>query len=228
MSLLLYAITEERAELARDGEGINAAPLRRINEGGLTAVVTEHEGVPAADEDTVWSFERAIEAEMTGGAVLPVRFGSVLSDASAVRGLLRARRGELLAQLDRVDAAVELSVRAFWPSAVPPEEAEPSVDASRTDGGSGTAYLLARLGSERRARDLADRLHEELDGLARDARYRVLLRPGVPVTAAFLVDHDRVEEFVARVQSLEATIDSAFLSCTGPWPAYSFVGGDDR
>ena len=69
--------------------------------------------------------------------------------------------------------------------------------------------------------------HETLDPLADASRYRLLARPTAPVTAAFLVKRDRTEEFVRQAVALDARIEEAELTCTGPWPAYSFVGGDE-
>ncbi len=53
----------------------------------------------------------------------------------------------------------------------------------------------------------------------------MLTRPTDPVIAAYLVDSDRTDEFVAGVRDLGTAIEDAELVCTGPWPPYSFVGG---
>jgi hypothetical protein len=222
VSLLLYAIAGQRPGASAAGVGIDAVPLRRVSEGGLSALVSEHDRVPAPDEEVLWSFEHAIEAEMDSGAVLPVRFGSVLRDAAAVRELLRDRHDELLTQLERIGTAVELSVRLVWPTPAPPPDA-PGVESQ-----SGTAYMLARLAPQRRAREMAERLHAGLDQIARDVRYFLLVGPTVPVKASFLVDRERIEEFVTRVRSFETAFENVRLSCTGPWPAYSFVGTGAR
>ena len=74
---------------------------------------------------------------------------------------------------------------------------------------------------------MRDRIGAVLDPLADASRYRLLARPTAPVTAAFLVRRDRTEEFVRHAAALDARIADAELTCTGPWPAYSFVGGDD-
>lgn len=215
MSLLLYAIGDGVASAPRVRTGVGSRPLRSIGGSGLTALVSEHDVPPALDEDTLWTFERVVEAQMESGPVLPVRFGSLVSDVPALQRVLRERHRELTAQLDRIRGAAELSVRAVWSSA----EADPAPGCTPHTG---TAYLMARLGPQRRARALSERMRDALDDLARETRYRVPGRPDAPVSAAFLVGVDDVEMFVDRVESLR--IDCAELICTGPWPAYSFVG----
>jgi hypothetical protein len=67
-----------------------------------------------------------------------------------------------------------------------------------------------------RARALRD-VHEPLAALARAGAVlpaRELLR------AAYLVDRDQVDRFVARVDDLQGAYA---ILCTGPWPPYSFT-----
>jgi hypothetical protein len=42
---------------------------------------------------------------------------------------------------------------------------------------------------------------------------------------AYLVDQERISEFVALVEQLDARLDDVELVCTGPWPPYSFAEG---
>jgi Gas vesicle synthesis protein GvpL/GvpF len=41
--------------------------------------------------------------------------------------------------------------------------------------------------------------------------------------AAYLVDQEVVGAFAERVGNLNATLGNLKLSCTGPWPPYSFA-----
>jgi len=90
--------------------------------------------------------------------------------------------------------------------------------------GSGTAYMRSRLGPHLRARELAARVHAHLDAHARASHHRLLTRTSVPLSAAFLVERGREGDFLSRVRGLDAELRDADLVCTGPWPAYSFVG----
>ena len=75
-----------------------------------------------------------------------------------------------------------------------------------------------------------ERLHEPLKDLAR--RSLVLEARGArgserAFRASYLVDVERVDAFATRVDGLAEELGSE-VSCTGPWPPYSFVGGGAR
>lgn len=224
MSLLLYAITDSEAPPA-PALGVDARPVHRVSADGLAALVSEHDSTPKLDEDSAWKFERVVEAQMHAGATLPMRYGSVVPDTAAVARLLSQRRQELLDQLARVRGAVELSIAARWRSDPEPESAavaDPGAEAA------GTAYMLERVEIQRRARELEQELQLRLDPLARATRYDLLPRPGKVLTAALLVDRDRAAGVVDQVQALATAIVDVELTCTGPWPPYSFVGGEGQ
>jgi Gas vesicle synthesis protein GvpL/GvpF len=220
VSLLLYAITDAAPPPEPAISGVDGAPVRLVAAAGLWAAVSDHDGAPELDEETLWTFERVVESLMNDCAVLPVRFGTLLAGVAEVEEMLTARRDDLAAKLDRVRGAVELSVRGVWP------DPNPSA-ASRTDSAanaSGTSYMRSRLEPHRRAGELAARVHAHLDDHARASSHRLLTRATVPLSAAFLVERGREGDFLSRVRGLDAELSDADLVCTGPWPAYSFVG----
>jgi hypothetical protein len=69
---------------------------------------------------------------------------------------------------------------------------------------------------------LREHIHRPLEGAARRA---ILFGPGPGsgrLRAAYLVDGDHIEAFAATVERLERELGIE-ISCTGPWPPYSFV-----
>ncbi|MGH2870046.1 MAG: GvpL/GvpF family gas vesicle protein [Solirubrobacteraceae bacterium] len=221
MSLLLYAISDHGRLPEAPLVGVDGAVVRLVAAESLVAAVTEHDRAPAAEVETLWTFDHVIEALMGEGAALPVRFGTLLDAVGDVERMLRIRRLELEHKLEGIRGAVELSVRGIWPDVVEPATVTPAL--------TGTAYMRSRLEPQRRARDLAARVHAHLDDHARASRHRLLTRSSVPVSAAFLVEHGSEDDFLRRVRELDAQLQDAELVCTGPWPAYSFVGdaGDE-
>jgi hypothetical protein len=145
--------------------------------------------------------------------ILPVRFGSHVAGAAAVRSLLSTRGLELRAALRRVHGALELALRASWIG----DRARPGSAAPA----SGTSYLRDRLAALRRAEAIAQRL-APLSGLAREHTLRAPADPRTAVAGAYLVERERVEAFCEEVARLDQRLADAALSCTGPWPPYSF------
>jgi hypothetical protein len=204
----LYAITADPAPPLPE-----AGSLRSVAHDGLAAVYAPA-GEGEITAEALWRHEETVEALMADRDVLPVRYGTRLGDPDAAEAVLRERRDELAAALERVRGAVEVSVRAV----------EPGADRPRPDPQMGGAeYLRARVGAAAAHDDAVRDLHEPLAGLAR----RAITRPTGPsevLRAAYLVDRDAVERFTAAAARLERAHPRHRLLCTGPWPPYSFTG----
>jgi len=217
-ALYVYAVTDSFPGTAPTG--LHGAPLRAIECGPVLAVVSEHAVAPDPGEGLLWEHERVVEELMEAATILPMRFGTTVEGPEALIAMLEPRRQELSALLERVRGAVELSVRAELPSVTEPVDLEPPPPGP---SGPGTAYLLERAGRRRRGEEAAELIHRPLAALAR----RSMRRPsgGDPraFKAAYLVDEGTVEAFGVRVDRLNATLGDIKVSCTGPWPPYSFV-----
>ncbi len=216
MSLLVYGIAEAD-DIDTSGVGLDGRPLRAVAEGPLVAVVSDQDGRdPEPTPAALGAYERTVRRLMERGAILPAQFGSVLDDEAGVRGLLRWRREDLLARLERVRGAVEIGLRASWSDA--------SRGRSRGWPQTGASYLRDRLELRQSARRVASEL-DPLTALALSSRRALVPRPDLPVLDAYLVDRRRVDEFVALVAQLGDGLDDVELVCTGPWPPYSFAEG---
>src|SRR5205085_690348 len=101
----LYAITDHpRPPLP------GVVPLRAVSTRALTAVCA-----PASESevtaDSLWGYERVVEALMDECDLLPVRYGTRLPDEAAVAAVLEAQYDQLRQSLDFVRGGVEVSVR---------------------------------------------------------------------------------------------------------------------
>ncbi len=184
--------------------------------------------VPAT-EANLWRHEAVVESLMADRTVLPVRFGTVLADETAVRSFLVARYAGFVAGLRRVRGRVELGLRALCDetSFPHPQHRRPSAPLPKS---SGREYLLVRLAEERRAQAqrqraeaLAAELHAPLARLATESTRQVLVTPSLLLKAAYLIEQDQVGAFRQAVEALSAAYPALRFLCTGPWPAYSFV-----
>lgn len=222
--LYVYAVTASHHR-PRELAGLDGLPLRVVESGPVEAIYSEHEVVPEPDEDLLWAHEQVVEGLMKDWTLLPMRFASTVDEPQALALMLEQRRDEFLVALERVQGAIELSVRAQLSSE---EEEETGEQLSIAPGGGpGTAFLFERARRHRHAESLVDLIHQPLALLAR----RSLLKPrhGSPreFKAAYLVEKGMVEDFGRRVSRLNATLGDVRVSCTGPWPPYSFVEEED-
>jgi Gas vesicle synthesis protein GvpL/GvpF len=194
----LYAITDDPTP--------PDPPLRAVRCDGLTALCAPAQPLEGElTPEALWRHEGVVEALMEDRDVLPVRFGTLVSDEDAAARAVTERLDELAAGLDRVRGAVELALRAHPRR---PGEA-PLAD-------TGTDYMRAKA----RRVEAAQLLHEPLAFLARDS----VVQPGPELLrAAYLVDREAVDGFVSLVHRLAEVHSGLDLVCTGPWPPYSFA-----
>lgn len=220
--IYVYALTDPAGAVPPDVRGLEHQPLGNIVVGDVSATFTAHAEIAVAPvAQNLWRHEQVVESFMRnpGLALLPVRFGTTFPDEAHLEDVLRRNQGVLKAGLDRVRGCVELGLRVSRTSAE--AAALPQADFS-----TGREYMAARL-AEHRLRCDADQLAAELESalmpLAREMARREARAPQVVLSSAFLVNHDRAEEFAATVRTLAAAHPSLRLLCTGPWPAYHFA-----
>jgi hypothetical protein len=168
--------------------------------------------------------------------LLPVRFGVTVPDEdSVVDEILEPQHDLLTAQLERINGAVEISLKVNY------EEGEvlrqvvrenPHL-AARTAGGGGGGSALAdrvELGRDiataiqaRRAQD-REWLLGQLRPLAVDVREAARTSEMAVLDAALLVDEDRLERFDEALNTAAGSAGEAMrFNCVGPLPPYSFV-----
>ena len=203
----IYGICD-RAELPPPaGRGLADAPLEARAEGELVAVFSRHaQAVGDPEPAALWAHEQVVERLMAERTVVPVRFGSTVADDEALGRLLVERREPFAAAIARLRGRVELGVRVRGEAAA----------AAR----SGRGHLAGKLQDSRRA----VALHEPLAGLACEAVRQPERDAGELLRGAYLVDRAGVERFCGGVRHLQDAHPDIAILCTGPWPAYSFVG----
>lgn len=210
--IALYAITDHPTSPL---PGLGA--VRAVASGALTAVL----GPVVTGEvtaDALWQHERIVEALMDGRDLLPVRYGTCVSDEAAAAQVVADNREAFAASLESVRGAVELAVRVFPAGSVqaaptPPPEAM-----------TGTDYLRARARAAVEEADATAIVHEPLACGARAETIARVNRPGELLRAAYLVDRGAARAFSARVAEIQEDNPRLRITCTGPWPPYSFAG----
>ena len=215
----LYAITDHPGPALP-----RASALRLVPRGSLAGVCAPTTGETSVTPEGLWRHERIVEELMEDRDVLPVRYGTRFADEAAAGRALEERRQQLAAALERVRGAVELAVRVIARTADP----TPVTDApSRTDASatavSGTEYLRARMREHASESEAVHLVHEPLSQLAREVVLRPPVLPDERMRAAYLVEASAVDAFTAAVRRLQDANPSLLITCTGPWPAYTFA-----
>lgn len=222
-----------------EGTGVEDAPLRLVEAGGLAAIVSD---VPPGEltptRGSLTTHMDVLRRAGEGVSVLPMRFGVVFPSDDAVRAeLLDAYRPRLQELLAALDGKVELELRATYHedalmrSVV---ESHPDIRAAREElegrDPDATYYDRIRLG-ERVMQAVGERREEHraallgaLSPLAVDVRTGESAHELDALSASFLVEADRVDEFDEAVQDLDRRHGELLrLRYFGPLPPHSFV-----
>ncbi|HUY03835.1 MAG TPA: GvpL/GvpF family gas vesicle protein [Rhodocyclaceae bacterium] len=217
----LYGIARWKPGLALGVPGIGGMAVRMERWRGLMVAASPFETWEVeASTPNLWCHEHVIEAVMAQSAVIPLRFCTVVADLPACRQLLSRHYRQLSALLGRVNDRVEFALRLSGAgsgdglaAAADPESVGP-----------GTAYLraLARHSSAWPEALLAA-LRGALDPWALASMPWPRDTKSADLRASFLVERPGVDAFRREVAGFGDQRRDLTVSCTGPWPPYSFV-----
>lgn len=231
-AVYIYGIVGFPPEFPCRIQGLGGNPVRLLPQGDVAAVVSPSPLSPwPLDEAHVTLHETVVEDVMGNRPILPVRFNTLLGTAEAVIALLAQRAQVFRSALERVAGKVEMGLRILWQPAAEPEV---SPDQEIQERGPGAEYLYWRLREERgrsRVRAEGERLIHALQAPLFSLAVERCLHPfpteRLLLTAAFLVDRDRVDAFRKRAAKVREDFPHLRFLLTGPWPPYHFVNGTE-
>jgi Gas vesicle synthesis protein GvpL/GvpF len=201
------------------GAGLRAEPLRVVRVGELLAAVGEMTERPTVSEAMLRAHDAVVRRLADAvDAILPVRFGSLLTEPS-LADLLRVRARELGEALALVAGREQMTLRVLGDTPVTDVVADDAPD----DAGPGARYLAARRAEWRRARE-APELARLRPALARFVRAERVTRHATPPLLAsvyHLIDRGAAAAYRTVVERAEP--DPVRVVATGPWPPYAFA-----
>ncbi|WP_329459585.1 GvpL/GvpF family gas vesicle protein [Streptomyces sp. NBC_01497] len=228
------------------------SPVRALPFGDLTAVVQHVDAAEFTEE--AWqerllderelercarAHHQVVSAAAACGPTVPLALATLYRTDERACSALQQDIERFRNALRRIDGRVELGVKVYAPTAVPPRAEPPRTPGIRDTPapGAGRAYLERKRGlhQEREqchtdALRTADTVDSALLVLAAAGRrlrahgQKTSEARGVQVlNATYLVEADRAGEFGEAVRSLQGRT-GASIEMTGPWVPYSFAG----
>ena len=230
----LYAIIDQADTVpVITKAGIEDAEVYTIAYKDIAAVVSDISGELTVTDEMVWRHEAIVEQLMVSYALLPIQLNTRLRDQTALANVMQQGYCDFVRDLNRVRGSVELAVRVFWEAKSDGRQDDETLDAphpSMTGEGAGRRYMMARFHKERgdqdirqRANRLREKIHAELGPLAAQGDLKILRTSNQLMMGSYLVRFDRIGDFSERLVALGAEHPEFHFTCTGPWPAYSFV-----
>lgn len=228
MALYLYGVTSTDGPATPPAGllGLDDAPVRFHAGTDLRLIVSDIDRTldhlqEADPEDTIAAVQRhdeVLTALAPVAPLLPVRFGTLLTDRSAADELLDEQHHEFVDALRTVAGSDEWVIRIDAPEATADE-----VDTDLTPGHA----FFARKRSQREARrdvreragSVATELERRLSAIARRARRLSPREPSTVARGAYLVDREVAERFVGTAEGT----DGVTVTVQGPLPPYRFA-----
>lgn len=236
----IYCIIESEHERNFGPIGIDGSEVMTIGYDNLSMVVSNHLGTKlVVNRENMLSHEKVIEEVMKEyDSVLPVRFGTIASNAEEIRNLLDRRRNELSSALRDMDHKIELGVKGVWKnmdaifgeivkenSAI--KKMKKELQAAKGVNKQATMELgkLVEAALQKKKECEAGKMMRELQGLSCDFRLNKTQGDAMFLNAAFLTTKGREKEFDNMMDDLSQDYkDRIKFLYAGPLPAFNFVG----
>jgi len=238
----IYCIinTTQERNFGSIGIGGRGDEVMTIGYDDLGMLVSNHPMVKlVANRENMLTHEKVIEEVMKEfDSVLPVRFGTIASDADEVRNLLDRRCREFKDALRNMDHKVELGVKGIWKNMdgifgeIVEENKEIKKVKDRIQNDKSKKHTHAKMEVGKMVAETLEKKKEKdalkfVDALRRTAfEYKLNKTIGdeMFMNAAFLIDRGREKEFDNILDDLsEEYKDRIKFMYVGPLPVFNFV-----
>jgi hypothetical protein len=226
MSLCVYAIVS-REPRRLPGHGVGGERLLVVECGEVRVVVGEVAGPPPLDETRLRLHDalvREIAAQVD--ALLPVRFGTVMTDAGTLTGALEPHAGDIADALALVQGREQMTLRVFVEgrsASLSPVPTEPAPEEAQA--GPGARYLARLLRAHRAARSVPEigPLRDALAPLVVAERLEAQHHPPLVASVYHLIRRGDGPAYGVVVDRAHRLCPGARVASTGPWPPWAFV-----
>jgi len=239
----IYGIIDSSNEIDFNISGLNGpSPVYSIAHEDLSCVVSNYLGQEFSSiskEEVVrclLAHQVVVEHVMREHAVLPVKFGTVLTTSDEVRSLLSQGYSQFVDALAWIQDKVEIEVAATWDKKQILQEirAEPEIFcaakaiASRPEQQTlqGQIQLgqMVKASIDKRRQSYWERMINFLMSVAIDVQHNALVSDEMVMNVAFLVDKSCQEEFDSCVKQLDDLFCNQInFRIIGPLPPYTFA-----
>ena len=216
MPWYVFALTDAAPD-GSPGKGL-AAPVAFRRFGPFLAAVERRGDVPPAEFGVLHTHQQIVERLATRlPAILPVRFGTLLTDEE-IEAALEHREDELLEAFDLVRGRRQMTWRLRSRRQASPRETRQRV---ARPAASGAEYLRRALHATKSAPPAAfRRVRDGVGRLAVAERYQPRTAT-LPDALYHLIDRTRVDAYATASTGLQKSASTLILS--GPWAPYAFA-----
>ncbi|MBU0479311.1 GvpL/GvpF family gas vesicle protein [bacterium] len=232
--------TSQERNFGPIGIGSRGDEVLTVGYNDLSMVVSSHPMTKfTVNRENMLAHEKIIEEVMKEfDSVLPVRFGTIASNADEIRNLLDKRYREFKNALRDMDHKIELGVKGIWKNMeiifkeIVQENKEIKKAKVKIQNGEGKKNIQSKreIGKEvfealqKKKEKEAEKIVDALRRTAFDHKLNRTITDEMFMNAAFLVDKGREKEFDNIMDDLsEEYKDRVKFMYAGPLPVFNFV-----
>ena len=238
----IYCIvaTSQERNFGPIGIGGRGDEVLTIGYDDLSMVVSSHPMTKfVVDRENILAHEKVIEEVMKEfDGVLPVRFGTVASNADEIRNLLDRRYREFRDSLKNMDHKIELGVKGIWKNMdilfkeISEDNREIKKVKVKIQNGKGKKNIQSKMevgkmvekALQKKKEKEAEKIVDALRRTTFDHKFDKTAGDEMFMNAAFLVDKGREKEFDNIMNDLsEEYKDRVKFMYAGPLPVFNFV-----
>lgn len=236
----IYGVVPAGAELSEIERREGLPKVWVIEAGDLGAIVgdpPQEDG--KATRDQALAHARVLEAAVVDAPVVPMRFGVMVPGGDEAVGseLLDPHHDDFAKLLERLQDRVQLTLKAYYQEqqvlreilesqpdiAQLREQTRQGPEAATRDARVALGEMVSNAVQQLREDDSSNIL-EQLKPLADAVSVEGLEKEFMVLNAAFLVSHDRAQEFEDEAEKMaEEQRERIEFTLLGPMPAYNFV-----
>ena len=228
--LYLYALLGTAPPPGR-WRGLRGEPLRFVRVAGLVLATGPMSRAPGPSLSMLRRHD-AVVRRLAGAvpAVLPARFGALVTDRAALAELIGPQAATLRRALAQVAGREQMTLRLYGSARRGEVEAATSCPSGRgfpsgrgLPAGPGTRYLTSRSAATLRAQPDLARLRRTLAGLVRAERIEPSQTPPLLGSVYHLVDRGQRRAYQRALRRVTCQLADLRVVPSGPWTPYAFA-----
>jgi hypothetical protein len=209
--VLAYCLAEQQTQIDSLGTGVEGAPVRWIDVGGLRCFVSDFAAqMPYAPvPEMVKAFNQVLQRIFAQAVIIPFRFPTIVESEDSFRQFVESRAAEYRDALKRLRNKVQMDVRISFKVA----------DNMKSPSQSGKGYLEGRRERYQKAQSVMNEFRRVSTSLAEGWIQR---DTSSGIRGFALVDRSSLAVFLEKIGTV-VTPAGISARLTGPWPPSEFV-----
>jgi len=236
VKIYIYGIIDSKGRIGRHIKGLRRTRVYTIPYRNISIVAsTLNREIQDISSDRIVEHEIVVERLMENFAVLPVRFHTIFNSKKDVLTVISDYYIDFRENLNRLRNKAEFGIKVIWDgNAIReriinncPEKSQRMPVSGNSPAKSFIKEKFQKYKIDKEFKEEAERCIIAVDsffsGAAAEKRLEKLKSENLLLSASYLVDKERQNDFKQSFEELKSTHSDFKYLFSGPWPPYNFI-----